>query len=121
MSDSFSFSDCLMHHGIKGMKWGVRRYRNEDGTLTPAGKERYGTIENLEAAQKKKKKIAKTAVTAATYGAWGYFVLSGKYYNLMEKLSSKLYKASVKRGRSHASKIRLSDMTMDDLSKLDLY
>ena len=28
----------LYHHGIKGMKWGVRRYQNKDGTLTAAGK-----------------------------------------------------------------------------------
>lgn len=31
----------LEHHGIKNQKWGVRRYQNEDGTLTPAGKARY--------------------------------------------------------------------------------
>lgn len=31
----------LAHHGIKGMKWGVRRFENEDGTLTEAGKKRY--------------------------------------------------------------------------------
>lgn len=31
----------LAHHGIKGQKWGVRRFRNEDGTLTEAGKKRY--------------------------------------------------------------------------------
>lgn len=31
----------LAHHGIKGMKWGIRRFRNPDGTLTAAGKKRY--------------------------------------------------------------------------------
>lgn len=31
----------LYHHGIKGMKWGVRRYQKKDGSLTPAGKKRY--------------------------------------------------------------------------------
>lgn len=31
----------LIHHGIKGQKWGIRRYQNPDGTLTPAGRERY--------------------------------------------------------------------------------
>ena len=32
----------LRHFGIKGMKWGVRRYQNSDGTLTSAGRKRYG-------------------------------------------------------------------------------
>ena len=31
----------LAHHGIKGQKWGIRRFQNEDGSLTPEGKERY--------------------------------------------------------------------------------
>lgn len=34
-------NDILIHHGILGQKWGVRRYQNEDGTLTAAGKKRY--------------------------------------------------------------------------------
>lgn len=33
----------LAHYGIMGMKWGVRRYQNADGSLTAAGKERYGS------------------------------------------------------------------------------
>lgn len=31
----------LTHHGVKGQKWGVRRYQNKDGSLTPKGKKRY--------------------------------------------------------------------------------
>ena len=31
----------LYHHGIKGMKWGIRRYQNKDGSLTPQGKKKY--------------------------------------------------------------------------------
>ena len=35
------YRDYLEHHGIPGMKWGVRRYQNEDGSLTDKGKKRY--------------------------------------------------------------------------------
>lgn len=35
-------SEILAHHGIQGQKWGIRRFQNPDGTLTPEGRKRYG-------------------------------------------------------------------------------
>ena len=47
----------LRHYGIKGMKWGVRRFENKNGTLTPAGKKRYSDeVYEKKAAYKQAKK-----------------------------------------------------------------
>lgn len=40
----WEYNNELYHHGVKGQRWGVRRYQNEDGSLTEEGKRRYGTV-----------------------------------------------------------------------------
>ena len=45
--------DVLIHYGILGMKWGVRRYQNKDGSLTSAGKKRYSNNDDIKDAPQK--------------------------------------------------------------------
>lgn len=63
MEDNMTrFDDELQHHGIKGQRWGVRRYQNSDGTLTNAGKKRYNKeLEKLKAEEEKIKAAEKVA------------------------------------------------------------
>lgn len=63
----------LYHHGIKGQKWGVRRFQNEDGTLTDRGRDRYlkldakinKTEEKIKKLSLKREKQSRTLATKA--------------------------------------------------------
>ena len=91
------YDDELYHHGIKGQKWGIRRWQNEDGTLTPEGKKKYGTIENFNKAQKRKKIAigigAGVAGTAALVGAG--VALGNAHYKSNKTANKKLFNDEV--------------------------
>ena len=50
-------SNYLAHHGIMGQKWGVRRFQNKDGSLTPEGRIRYKVNENGDLVKRDKSEI----------------------------------------------------------------
>ena len=70
-SGCFVSEDELYHYGIKGMKWGVRKYQNEDGSLTSAGKSRYATVEDAKEAYRKAKKESNDKYSTAAGGIYG--------------------------------------------------
>ena len=79
----------LYHHGVKGQKWGVRRYQNPDGSLTAAGKRRFKKVVSDEKKQQLHTKRAK-------------FLLEGNSEN--NKISAREIKESYKDLKDFMSK-----------------
>ena len=89
----------LQHHGILGMKWGVRRYQNEDGTLTAAGKKRYKD----ESAQSEDYKRAHSGKPMEEYSTKELQQIVNRLN--LEKQYDKLTKEEVNKGKVSVDKI----------------
>lgn len=81
-----TYKDELYHHGIKGQKWGVRRYQNADGSLTAAGSRRYNKIEKKYNKQLQKSEKADAKVMALRQK--NRDKISSKYDKKLSKIQS---------------------------------
>lgn len=99
----------LMHYGILGMKWGVRRYQNKDGSLTAAGRKRYGDYfrfngeevnPNLQVA-KNKKQLEK-------------IVKEESYRITNERIAKSLEETNKKEKTRKEQQIKLNEKEMND-------
>ena len=115
----------LAHWGVKGMRWGVRRYQNTDGSLTPAGKKRYADDPDRQGVDSAKLKV-KSAKRAAKKAGNHYNVVSTdanwkKYQKARTDLKESKYaynKAKLKYDtKKEVSRIRDNDIQFKNKSK----
>lgn len=115
----------LCHFGTKGMRWGVRRYQNKDGSLTPAGKKRYADDPDRRSVDSAKLKV-KSAKRAAKKAGNQYNVVSTdanwqKYKQARSDLKESKYaynKTKLKYDtKNEVSRIRDNDIRFKNKSK----
>ena len=98
----------LYHHGIKGMRWGVRRYQNADGSLTPAGRKRVS---------KEYKKTADEVTKTLNRNSTDMYVKS--YNKAADYMNSGgIDKFNKRQEKKYGKKYQERDGYMDDYMKL---
>lgn len=105
----------LYHYGIKGMKWGVRRFQNPDGSYTSAGRARYNLGSSSKGRQEPKNKNGRskgsgTNLRAAKSASEETSKMSRQAANMLRKSASK----SRARKQTHTDLSRMSDQELRD-------
>lgn len=118
--------NTLCHHGIKGQKWGVRRYQNPDGSLTPAGKKR----QEKRIASNREATIAKGSTLYRVSDSKKSDTSSGKIYVTANKETSDFYNLVlgshklIKTGKAYAHQyVAKTELKMPDkrtMEKIEL-
>ena len=118
-------SSELYHHGIMGMKWGVRRYQNEDGSYTAAGKIRYGGGSrigtgrtNLRRAYERERNLPENVRERENYKRTQKEVQSSLKKEKSNNLTRKQRRAQKMYERVHS--VRDDDARMDRMSRRQL-
>ena len=117
----------LYHFGIKGMKWGVRRYQNEDGSLTPAGKKHYGNMSDDKLQKSLYKQVKKARANQSDWSnQWNVNNTIGKHSKAVEDRyrkdvkkfqSSDEYKKAMRKIAELDKKAERGEISLDQYDK----
>ena len=117
----------LYHFGIKGMRWGVRRYQNEDGTLTPAGKKHYGNMSDDKLQKSLYKQVKKARAKQSDWSnQWNVNNTIGKHSKAVEDRyrkdvkkfqSSDEYKKAMRKIAELDKKAERGEISLDQYDK----